>query len=42
MNTQQYIEQLRSGTQMKFSDFIDLIAREYSFSNIAFENSGVF
>jgi HopJ type III effector protein. len=27
---------------MKFSDFIDLIAREYSFSNIAFENSGVF
>ena len=42
MNTQQYIEQLRSGTQMKFSDFIDLIAREYRFSNIAFENSGVF
>jgi hypothetical protein len=42
MNTQQYIEQLRSGNQMKFSDFIDLIAREYSFSNIAFENSGVF
>ena len=42
MNTQQYIEQLRSGAQMKFSDFIDLIAREYSFSNIAFENSGVF
>ena len=42
MNTQQYIEQLRSGTQMKFSDFIDLIAREYIFSNIAFENSGVF
>ena len=27
---------------MKFSDFIDLIAREYRFSNIAFENSGVF
>ena len=42
MNTQQYIEQLRSGTQMKFSDFIDLIAREYRFLNIAFENSGVF
>ena len=42
MNTQQYIEQLRSGNQMKFSDFIDLIAREYRFSNIAFENSGVF
>jgi hypothetical protein len=41
MNTQQYIEQLRSGTQMKFSDFIDLIAREYSFSNIAFENNGL-
>jgi hypothetical protein len=42
MNTQQYIEQLRSGNQMKFSDFIDLIAREYRFLNIAFENSGVF
>ena len=41
MNTQQYIEKLRSGAQMKFSDFIDLIARDYSFSSIAFENNGL-
>ena len=41
MNTQQYLENLKSGVQMKFSDFLDLIEKEYTFSNIAFTNNGL-
>ena len=36
MNTKQYLENLKTGVQMKFSDFLDLIEQEYTFSNIAF------
>jgi len=38
MNTQQYLEQLASGEEMKFSDFTDLIDNEYSFKSVAFTN----
>ena len=41
MNTKQYLENLKSGVQMKFSDFPDLIEQEYTFSNIAFTNNGL-
>ena len=41
MNTKEYLENLKSGVQMKFSDFLDLIEQEYTFSNIAFENNGL-
>ena len=41
MNTQQYLLKLKSGVQMKFSDFLDLIESEYTFNNIAFENNGL-
>ena len=41
MNTEQYLEKLRSGLPMKFSDFIELIDSEYHFSNIAFENGEI-
>ena len=41
MNTQLYLENLKSGVQMKFSDFLDLIEQEYAFSNIAFTNNGL-
>ena len=41
MNTQQYLENLKSGVQMKFSDFLELIEQEYTFSNIAFTNNGL-
>ena len=41
VNTKQYLENLKSGVQMKFSDFIDLIEQEYTFSNIAFTNNGL-
>ena len=40
VNTQQYLKKLKSGVQMKFSDFLDLIESEYTFNNIAFENNG--
>ena len=41
MNTQQYLENLKLGVQMKFSDFLELIEQEYTFSNIAFTNNGL-
>ena len=41
MNTKEYLENLKLGVQMKFSDFLDLIEQEYTFSNIAFENNGL-
>ena len=41
MNTKQYLENLKSGVQMKFSDFLDLIEQEYTFLNIAFTNNGL-
>jgi hypothetical protein len=41
MNTQQYLEQLKSGDEMKFSDFIDLIDNEYTFVPTAFTNGGL-
>ena len=41
MNTQQYLKKLKSGVQMKFSDLLDLIEQEYTFSNIAFTNNGL-
>ena len=41
MNTKQYLENLKTGVQMKFSDFLDLIDQEYTFSNIAFTNNGL-
>ena len=41
VNTKQYLENLKTGVQMKFSDFLDLIEQEYTFSNIAFTNNGL-
>ena len=41
MNTQQYLELLRSGIQMHFIDFTKMIDKEYEFSNITFENNGL-
>ena len=41
MNTKEYLQNLKSGAQMKFSDFLDLIEQEYTFSNIAFTNNGL-
>lgn len=41
MNTKQYLNKIKSGEKLKFSDFIELIDREYSFSNIAFENGEI-
>jgi len=38
MTTQQYLEQLKSGGEMKFSDFTDLIDNEYAFLPTAFTN----
>ena len=42
VNTQQYLEKIKSGVLMKFSDFLDLIEQEYTFSNIAFTNNSLF
>ena len=42
VNTQQYLENLKSGVQMKFSDFLKLIEQEYTFSNITFTNNDLF
>jgi hypothetical protein len=39
MNTKEYLEQLRSGVKMNFSDFTNLIDQEYEFLNVAFTNS---
>ena len=39
MNTKEYLQNLKSGVQMKFSDFLDLIEQEYTFLNIPFENN---
>ena len=39
MNTQQYLEQLKSGEEMKFLDFTDLIDNEYTFLPTAFMNA---
>ena len=41
MNTKQYLENLKTGVQMKFSDFLDLIEQEDTFSSIAFPNNGL-
>jgi len=41
VNTKQYLENLKTGVQMKFSDFLDLIEQEYTFLNIAFTNNGL-
>jgi molybdate-binding protein len=30
MNTKEYLQNLKSGVQMKFSDFLDLIEQEYT------------
>lgn len=38
MNTQQYLEQLKSGAAMQFSDFTSLIENEYNFVATAFIN----
>ena len=42
MNTQQFIEQLKLESELKFSDFLDLIDRDYLFTDIAFENGSIF
>ena len=39
MNTNEYLEKLRSGVKMNFSDFINLIDQEYEFLNVAFKNN---
>jgi len=41
MNTQEYLDELRSGIKMNFSDFTNLIDQEYVFKNITFENNGL-
>ena len=41
MNTEEYLIKLKSGSSIKFSDFIELIDSEYYFSNIAFENGEI-
>ena len=41
VNTQQYLENLKLGVQMKFSDFLELIEQEYTFSNVSFTNNGL-
>ena len=35
------LEKLKSGVQIKFSDFLELIEQEYTFSNIVFTNNGL-
>jgi len=42
MNTQQFIEHLKLESELKFSDFLDLIDRDYHFTDIAFENGSIF
>jgi len=39
MNTNEYLERLRSGIKMNFSDFTNLIDQEYEFLNVAFKNN---
>ena len=39
MNTNEYLEKLRSGVKMTFSDFTNLIDQEYEFLNVAFKNN---
>ena len=39
MNTREYLEQLKSGVKMNFSDFTNLIDQEYQFLNVAFANN---
>jgi len=39
MTTSEYLEQLRSGVKMNFSDFTRLIDQEYEFLNVAFINN---
>ena len=41
MNTHEYLEKLRSGVKMNFSDFTNLIDREYEFLNVAFKNNNL-
>ena len=41
MNTKEYLNKLKSGAGLEFSDFIELIDAEYHFSNIAFENGEI-
>ena len=41
MNTEEYLNKVKSGSLVKFSDFIELIDSEYHFSNIAFENGEI-
>ena len=41
MNTSEYLELLRSGVKMDFSDFTNLIDQEYEFLNVSFTNSGL-
>ena len=41
MNTREYLNKLKSGASIEFSDFIELIDSEYYFSNIAFENGEI-
>ena len=39
MNTNEYLEKLRSGVKMNFSDLTNLIDQEYEFLNVAFKNN---
>lgn len=38
MNTEQYLEKLKSGEGMQFADFTDLIENEYNFTAVGFTN----
>jgi len=41
MNTEEYLNKVKSGYLVKFSDFIELIDSDYHFSNIAVENGEI-
>ena len=41
MNTNEYLEKLRSGVKMNFSDLTNLIDQEYEFLNVAFKNNNL-
>jgi len=42
VNTEQFLDKLKSEAEMKFSDFINLIEKEYIFTNVAFTNNGLY
>jgi len=41
MNTEEFLNKVKSGAFLKFSDFLELIDAEYHYSNIAFENGEI-